>query len=85
MKVRVCLRGDMQIKDELNLWSPTTSVRLLQKIIADSIFCNSKIYQLDFIQAFIQSPTKKRMFVLLDKEYESFCPKLAKHFGRPLR
>ena len=25
------------------------------------------------------------MFVLLDKEYKQFCPKLAKHFGRPLR
>ena len=43
------------------------------------------IYQLDFIQAFIQSDVKKRMFVLLDKEYEQFCPKLAKHFRRPLR
>ena len=25
------------------------------------------------------------MFVLLDKEYEQFCSKLVKHFGRPLR
>ena len=25
------------------------------------------------------------MFVLLDKEYEQFCLKLAKHFGQPLR
>ena len=25
------------------------------------------------------------MFILLDKEYEQFCPKLAKYFGRPLR
>ena len=45
----------------------------------------SKIYQLDFIQAFIQSDTRKRIFVTLDEEYEIFCPKLANHLGRPLR
>ena len=25
------------------------------------------------------------MFIILDKEYEHFCPKLAEHFGRPLK
>ena len=25
------------------------------------------------------------MFIILDKDYETFCPKLSKHFGRPLR
>ena len=85
LKVRVCLRGDMQIKDDFNSWSPTSSTRLLKCFIADSILTQAMIHQLDFIQAFIQSDVKKRMFVLLDKEYEPFCPKLAKHFDRPLR
>ena len=43
------------------------------------------VNQLDFIQAFIQSEAKRGMFVILDKEYGHFCPKLASHFGRPLK
>ena len=43
------------------------------------------IYQLDFIQAFIQSEATKRMFIILHREYEHFCPKLPRHFGRPLK
>ena len=85
LKARICLRGDMQIKDpNYNQWSPTASTRLLKCLIADAAQNRTAVYQLDFIQAFIQSETKKRMFVLLDKEYENFCPKLAGHLGRPL-
>ena len=85
LKARICLRGDMQIKDaNNNSWSPTASTRLLKCLIADAAQNRTIVYQLDFIQAFIQSETKKRMFVLLDKEYESFCPNLAGHLGRPL-
>ena len=85
LKARMCLRGDMQIKDQDNNWSPTASVRLLKCYLADAIANHVKVYQLDFIQAFIQSETKKRIFVILDKEYEIFCPQLKEHFGRPLR
>ena len=85
LKARICLRGDMQVKDGTNTWSPTASSRLLKCFMADAISNGSMIYQLDFIQAFIQSNTKKRIFVLLDQEYEAFCPKLREHFGRPLR
>ena len=53
--------------------------------IADAIKNKTQIFQLDFIQAFIQSDLKNRMFVILDKEYEQFCPIFKKHFGRPLR
>ena len=85
LKARGCLRGDMQIKDESNPWSPSASSRLLRCFIADAIKNKAQIFQLDFMQAFIQSDMKKRMFVILDKEYEQFCPVLKKHFGRPLR
>ena len=77
LKARVCLREDMQIKDGFNSWSPTASTRLLKYFIVDSTLNQVMIYQLYFIQSFIQSDVKKRMFVLLDKEYEQFCPKLA--------
>ena len=40
---------------------------------------------MDFIQAFIQSETKRIMFVFLDNEYGQKCQKLAGHFDRPLK
>ena len=74
----------MQIKDTINNWSPTALVQLLKCFLADAIQNNALVHQLDFIQAFIQSDTKKRTFVILDKECEEFCPHLSEHFGRPL-
>ena len=86
LKARICMRGDMQIKNgNNNSWSPTASTRLLKCLIADAAYNKTQVYQLDFIQAFIQSDAKKRMFIILDKEYETFCPKLSEHFGRPLK
>ena len=85
LKARVCLRGDMQEKGSINVWSPTSSTRLLKRFIADAIHNGCKIYQLDFIQAFIQSEVERRIFVTLDKEYKLFCPDLSEHLGRPLR
>ena len=76
----------MQIKDiNNNSWSPTASSRLLKCLIADAAKNRVCVYQLDFIQAFIQSEVKRRIVVILDKEYGHFCPKLAGHFGRPLK
>ena len=76
----------MQIKDaNSNSWSPTASSRLLKCLIADATKNRVYVYHLDFIQTFIQSKAKRRMFVILDKEYGHFCPKLAGHFGRPLK
>ena len=75
----------MQERGDINTWSPTSSSRLLKRFIADAIYNGSKIYQLDFIQAFIQSETKRRIFVILDREYKMFCPELSEHLGRPLR
>ena len=85
LKARICLRGDMQERGDINTWSPTSSGRLLKRFIADAIHNGAIIYQLDFIQAFIQSETTRRIFVPLDKEYKMFCPELSNHLGRPLR
>ena len=37
LKARICVRGDMQIKDLINSWSPTASVQLLKCFLADAI------------------------------------------------
>ena len=70
----------MQIKDLINNWSPTASLQLPKCFLADAIQNGAIIHQLDFVQAFIQSPTKKRIFIILDKEYKIFCPQLAECF-----
>ena len=85
LKERICLRGDMQIKDDFISWSPTVSTRLLKCFIADTAKNTSKIYQSDSIHAFIQSKATKRMLVILDKEISHFCPKLSQRVERPLR
>ena len=59
LKARVCLRGDMQEKGNINTWSPTSPARLLKRFLADAIQKGQKVYQLDFIQAFIQSDTTR--------------------------
>ena len=46
LKVRICIRGDMQIKDLINNWSPTASVRLLKCFLADAIQNRAIIYLL---------------------------------------
>ena len=85
LKARICLRGDMQEKGNINTWSPTSPARLLKRFLADAIHKAKKVYQLDFIQAFIQSDTTRRIFVTLDKEYKMFCPEMEPHLGRPLK
>ena len=74
LKARICFRGDMQEKNQMNLWSPTASIRLLKCFLADAIKHGSTIYQLGFIQAFIQTDTQRRILVTLDKEYKNFSP-----------
>ena len=36
LKARICLGGDMQIKDDFISWSPTTSTRFLECCIVDA-------------------------------------------------
>ena len=84
-KVRVCVRGDMQEKGNINVWSPTSSTRLLKRFIADAIYNGYKIYQLEFNQDFFQYEVKTRIFVTLDKECKQSFPGLSEHLGRLLR
>ena len=69
LKARICLRGDIHERSDINAWSRTSSSRLFKSFIAEAIHNGAIIYQLDFIKAFIQSETTRRIFVILDKEY----------------
>ena len=74
LKAIICSRGNMQEKNQINLWSPTALVRLLKLFLADTIKHGAIIFELDFIQAFIQTDMQRRIFVILDKEYKLFSP-----------
>ena len=77
----------MQIKNGVIMiyGHPQHQLDFLKCLIADAAYNKTQVYQLDFIHAFIQSEAKKMMFIILDKEYETFRPKLSEHFGRPLK
>ena len=45
----------------------------------------SRVHQLDFIWAFLQSKVKNRVFVKLDMRFTHLFPEYAKYFGRSLR
>ena len=67
------MRGDMQIKNgNNNSWSPTASFRLLKCLIADAAYNKTQVYQLDFIQAFIQSDAKRECSLYLIKNMKLF-------------
>lgn len=57
-KVRVCLRGDQQEEraDE-STWCLIAGHRAKRKICANAVRNRARLYQLDFIGAFLQSHT----------------------------
>ena len=68
LKAKVYQRGDLETKDESNLWSTPASSRLPKWFIAHVIKNYAQTCQFDFIKDFIQSDIKMGMFVTLDKE-----------------
>ena len=72
LQTRICLRGNMQIKDYSISWLPTTLNRLLKYFVADAAMNHSKIFQSDFIQTFIQPKATEQMFVILNKKFSHF-------------
>ena len=66
-------------------WYPTTSMRTLKYFLADAAKHKARVHQLDFIGAFLQANVKDRVFVKLDKRYESYFPEHSQYFGRPLK
>ena len=57
----------------------------LKKFLVDSAKHKSRVYQLDFIGAFLQAKANNRVFVKLDIRYTDYFPEYAQYFGRYLR
>ena len=66
-------------------WSPTAYMRTLKYFLADGAKNKARVYQLDFIGAFLQAKVKNIVFVKLDIRYTDCFPEYAKYFGIALR
>ncbi|MGH7954596.1 MAG: reverse transcriptase domain-containing protein, partial [Gloeomargaritales cyanobacterium] len=66
-------------------WSPTASVKLLKTFLGHAARLKCRVYQLDFIGAFLQASVHERIFVKLAAKYGDLFPEYAKYCGRPLR
>ena len=52
--MRIVVRGDLQNKEMIgDTWSPTASMRTLKYFLADATKHKARVYQLDFIGAFL--------------------------------
>ena len=84
--MRILVRGDLQNKELVgNTWSPTASMRTWKYLLADASKQKSRVHQLDFIGAFLQSKVKIRAFVKLDSRYTDYFPEYSKYFRISLR
>ena len=51
----------------------------------DAVKHKERVYQLDFIEAFLQAKVKNRVFVKLDSRYAENFPEYSNYFGIALR
>ena len=86
LKTRMCLRGDKQKElSDFDTWCAIASFRPLRKFLASAAGKKCRIYQLDFIGAFLQSYTQHTTFTMMPKEWKELMPQYAEWFGVPLR
>ena len=86
LKSRICLRGDKQAElTDYDTWCPIGSFRELRKFLAFATSIKQRIYQLDFVGAFLQSPTQHVTYTILPMEWADLVPEYAEWLGIPLR
>ena len=86
LKTRMCLRGDKQKElADFDTWCAIASFRPLRKFLASAAGKRQRIYQLDFIGAFLQSYTQHTTFTIMPAEWKELMPQYSEWFGTPLR
>ena len=85
LKSRVAIRGDMDkgAEGEDN-GAPLATFRLLRVFIAGAAARGKKIYQADFVGAYLQAYMDRVVYVMLPKEWKELYPDLEQWFGVPL-
>ena len=82
LKARICLWGDQQaLYSDLDTWCPIASFRELCIFLVFAAHLKCRIYQLDFIGAFLQAVARNRVFRMLPIEWKDLFPNLAEWFG----
>jgi hypothetical protein len=86
LKARMAYRGDLQREANItdNTWCPVAGFRSLKFFLAMAAHFRTRVYQLDYVAAFLQSPAKGRKFTVLPEEWKDFMPELSEWFGVPL-
>ena len=63
LKLRMVVRGNFQNKEMVgDTLSPTSSMKNMKYLLADSTKHKSRVHQLDFIGVFLQAKVKNRVF-----------------------
>ena len=76
LKLRIVGRGDLQNKELVGYtWSPTSSMRTLKYLLADTAKHKARVNKLYFIGEFLQAKFKNTVFVKLDSRYADYFPK----------
>ena len=60
-------------------------MRTLKYFLADAVKHKARVYQLDFIGAFLQANVKNRVFVKLNMRYAAYFSEYTQYFGMALK
>ena len=85
LKVRIAIRGDLDrdALDEDNS-APLATFRLLKVFLSEAARLKRRVYQADFIGAYLQAHMDRLVYVRLPSEYAEYFPDLKQWFGVPL-
>ena len=87
LKVRVCVRGDLQKKKDPTMedpHSPAASMRMSKLVMAEAARHKARVFQLDVIGAFLQARMRSRVFITLPRVYGEIFPEFKAYCGRPV-
>jgi hypothetical protein len=84
LKIRMCLRGDLQAPSELDAWCAIADFRALKMFLSVATRTKCRAHQLDFISAFLQCHAIDRTVTILPEEWKEVFPEHAEWFGMPL-
>ena len=74
LKVRICLRGDKQEKNEdEDTWCSIGGFDAVKKFLALAAHHKCRVYQLDYIGAFLQAIARGRVITMLPTEWKESC------------
>jgi hypothetical protein len=90
LKTRIALRGDMMKNNMFtpDTWCPIAGFRALKMFLAFAAECRQRVYQLDYVAAFLQADVIGRKFTKFPADWKELLedyPDLHQWLGMPLR